>query len=79
MNGHEFKEKYNDIVDDIRKILIKQPFIIDEQNMIEILSLLGEIIKHKDKNQMNNQILQICLNQKVKNLLKKKEINKEKA
>ena len=53
MNGHEFKEKYNDI----RKILIKQPFIIDEQNMIEILSLLGEIIKPKDKNQMNNQIL----------------------
>ena len=62
MNGHEFKEKYNDIVDDIRKILIKQPFIIDEQNMIEILPLLGEIIKRKDKNQMNNQILQICLN-----------------
>ena len=62
MNGHEFKEKYNDIVDDIRKILIKKPFIIDEQNMIEILSLLGEIIKRKGKNQMNNQILQICLN-----------------
>ena len=49
MNGHKFKEKYNDTVDDIKKILIKEPFTINEQNMIEILSLLKEIIKPNDK------------------------------
>ena len=49
MNRHELKEKYNDIVDDVEKILTKQPFTINEQNMIKILSLLKEIIKSNDK------------------------------
>ena len=63
MNGYEFKEIYNDIADDVEKILTKQPLTIDEQNMIKILSLLKEIIKPNDKKtQMNNQILQTCLN-----------------
>ena len=80
MNGYEFKEKYNNIADNVEKILTKQPLTIDEQNMIKILSLFKEIIKPNDKKkQMNNQILQTCLNQKVKNLLNKEEINKEKV
>ena len=41
--------------------------------MVKILSLLGEIFKPNDKKQMNNQILQICLNQKLRNLLQKKK------
>ena len=40
MNGHEFKEKYNDIVEDVTKILDKQPLTTNEKNMIKILSLL---------------------------------------
>ena len=63
MNGYEFKEKYNNIADNVEKILTKQPLTIDEQNMIKILSLFKEIIKANDKKkQMNNQILQTCLN-----------------
>ena len=57
MNGHEFKEKYNDIVEDTKKILNIQPLTTNEENMIKILSLLKEIIKPNDKKRMNNQIL----------------------
>ena len=49
INRHEFKEKYNDIIDDVIPILDKSAFTRNEQNMIEILSLLKEIIKFKDK------------------------------
>ena len=45
MNGHEFKENYNDIVKDAKKVLNKQPLTTNEENMIKILSLLKEIIK----------------------------------
>ena len=34
------KKKYNDTVDDAEKIINKELFTINEQNMIEILSLL---------------------------------------
>ena len=46
---HEFKEKYNNTVNDVDKILNKQPFTTNEQNMIKFLSLLKEIIKPNDK------------------------------
>ena len=36
MNGHEFKEKYNDIPEDVTKMLNKQPLTTDEVNMIKI-------------------------------------------
>ena len=55
MNGYEFKEIYNDIADDVEKILTKQPLTIDEQNMIKILSLLKEIIKPNDKKKPDEQ------------------------
>ena len=42
MNTREFKEKYNDIVKDVEKILNKQPFTRNEQTMIEILLLLRD-------------------------------------
>ena len=49
MNGHEFKEKYNDIAEGVKKILNKQSVATNEVNMIKILSLLQEIIKPDDK------------------------------
>ena len=49
MNGHEFKENYNDIVEDAKKILNKEPLTTNEENMIKILSLLKETIKPYDK------------------------------
>ena len=49
MNGHEFKEKYNDIVEDVTNILNKQPLTTNEKNMMKIVSLLKEIIKPNDK------------------------------
>ena len=49
MNEYEFKEKYNDIVDDVKKILNKQSVTTNEVNMINILSLLQEIINANDK------------------------------
>ena len=49
MNGHEFKEKYNDIVEDVTKILNKQPLTTNEESMIKNLSLLEETIKLNDK------------------------------
>ena len=49
MNGHEFKEKYNDIAEGVKKILNKQSVATNEVNMIKPLSLLQEIIKPNDK------------------------------
>ena len=62
MNGHEFKEKYNNIVEYVTNILNKQQLTTNEENIINVLSLLKEIIKLNDKKQIINQILQICLN-----------------
>ena len=49
MDGHEIKEKYNNIIRDAKKILNKQPLTTNEENMIKILSLLKETIKPNDK------------------------------
>ena len=49
IDRHEFKEKYNNIVDDIEEILNRQMLTKNQYNMIKILSLLGEISKPKDK------------------------------
>ena len=49
MNGHEFKKKYNDILEDVTKILNKQPLTTNEESMIKNLSLLEETIKLNDK------------------------------
>ena len=49
INGHEFKEKYNNIVDDVEKILNRPMLTLNQNNMVKILSLLKEIIKPNDK------------------------------
>ena len=49
IDRHEVKEKYNDIVDDVEKILNRSTLTRNQINMVEILSLLGEILKAKDK------------------------------
>ena len=42
MNGHEFKEKYNDITLDVKKILNKQSVTTNEEKIINILSVLKD-------------------------------------
>ena len=37
MNENEFKKRYKDIVNDAKKIINRQPFTINESNMIEVL------------------------------------------
>ena len=58
----KFKNKYKNIVDDVKKILNRPIRTRSQKNMIDILSLLKEISKSKDKKQMNNQTLWKCLN-----------------
>ena len=47
INGHEFKEKFNDIVNDVIPILDKSTLSrnLKKEKMVSILSLLKEIIK----------------------------------
>ena len=49
IDGHEFKEKYNDIVDDVEKILNRSTLTRNQNDMVKILSLLKEISKSNDK------------------------------
>ena len=48
INGHEFKEKYNNIADDVEKIL-NRLHTSSQGNIVKTLSLLKEISKPKDK------------------------------
>ena len=49
IDGHEFKEKYNDIVDDVEKILNRSTLTRNQNDIVKILSLLKEISKSNDK------------------------------
>ena len=49
IDGHEFKEKYNSIVDDVEKILNRPTVTRNQVKMVKILSLLKEIIEPSDK------------------------------
>ena len=62
INGNEFKREYSNIVDDVEAMQKKPMLTRRQKKMVNILSLLTEISKSKDKKQMNNQTLQICLN-----------------
>ena len=62
INGSEFKREYNNIVDDVEAMQKKPMLTRRQKKMVKILSLLTEISKSKDRKQMNNQTLQICLN-----------------
>ena len=48
INGHEFKEKYNDIVNDVTLVLDKAKPTKNQNNIVEILLLLTEIFKPRD-------------------------------
>ena len=48
INGHEFKEKYNNTVDDVKKTLDKPMLTKTQENMVEILLLLKEIVRPND-------------------------------
>ena len=79
INKKNVKEKYNDVVNDVIPISNKEVLTENQNNIVKILLPLKEIFRPKDKKKTNNQTLQICLNEKVKNWLNKEEINKEKA
>ena len=49
INGHEFKEKYNNIIDDVKKILNRSMNTRKKENMVKMLLLLREIFKPNDK------------------------------
>ena len=49
INGSHFQKEYNNIVDDVEIILQKSMFTRSQNRMVEVLSLLGEITKLKDK------------------------------
>ena len=49
INGHEFKEKYNNIIDDVKKILNRSMNARKKDNMVKMLLLLREIFKPNDK------------------------------
>ena len=49
IDAHEFKEKYNDIVDDVEKILNRSTLTRNQNDIVKILSLLKEISKSNDK------------------------------
>ena len=49
INGSKFKRKYNNIVDDVEAILQKSMVTRSKEEMVEILSLLSEILRSKEK------------------------------
>ena len=46
LDGHEFKNRYNDIANDVQAI-VNRPIITRNQEKIEIMFLLKEILKPK--------------------------------
>ena len=60
MDGNEFKNRCNDIANDLKAIANKASIKRNQAKILEILSLLKKIPKLK--NPMKNQILQTCLN-----------------
>ena len=48
IDKHEFKKKFNNIVDDMEKIL-NRPHTRSQENMVKLLLSLKEILKPKDK------------------------------
>ena len=49
IDWHEFKEKYNNIFDDVKKILNRSMLTRIGENMVKILSMLREISKPKEE------------------------------
>ena len=49
IDGHEFKEKFNKIVDDVKTTLNRPMLTRNQNDIVNILLLLAEIIRPKDK------------------------------
>ena len=47
LDGHEFKNRYNDITNDVEAIVNRSPLTRSQAKIVEILSLLKEIPKPK--------------------------------
>ena len=48
INRNKFKRKYSNIIDDIKEVLNEPILTENQENIINILSLVGKIIKSKD-------------------------------
>ena len=51
LDGHEFKNRYNNIANDVEAIVNKAPITRTQTKIVEILSLLKEILKSKKTNE----------------------------
>ena len=60
LDGHEFKNRYNNIANDVEAIVNKPLITRNEEKIVDIMSLLKEILKTKSDEK--KQILQTCLN-----------------
>ena len=50
-DGHEFKNRYNDIVDDIKAIVDKATITKNKKKIVKTMSVLREILKTKSNKQ----------------------------
>ena len=51
VDGHEFKNRYNDIVDDIKAIVDKATITKNKKKIVKTMSVLREILKTKSNKQ----------------------------
>ena len=55
LDGREFKNRYNDIVDDVETIVNKPIITRNQEKIVEIMSLLKEILKAKSNEQLDTK------------------------
>ena len=53
LDGHEFKNRYNNIANDVEAIVNKPLITRNEEKIVEIMSLLKEILKTKSDEKPN--------------------------
>ena len=53
LDGHEFKNRYNDIANDIEAIVNNSIITRNQEKIVEIMSLLKEILKPKSNEQLD--------------------------
>ena len=53
LDGHDFKNRYNDIANDIEAIVNKPIITRNQEKIVEIMSLLKEILKLKSDEQLD--------------------------
>ena len=55
LDGREFKNRYNDIVDDVETIVNKPIITRNQEKIVEIMSLLKEILETKSDKQLDTR------------------------